>query len=80
MGGEQTTLGYAFARIFNAVKGELSLKRHSCDERINGKWRAEIATLTAFSCSYRNVNQVEMQPVLCDIIPWVDVILLTREG
>ena len=47
---------------------------------MNDKQRAEIATLTAFSCSYRNVNQVEMQPVLCDITPWVDVILLTREG
>ena len=29
---------------------------------------------------YRNANQVEMQPVLCDITPWVDVILLIREG
>ena len=47
---------------------------------MNDKWRAEIATFTAFSCSYRNANQVEMQPVLCDITPWVDVILLTREG
>ena len=47
---------------------------------MNGKWRAETATLTAFFMRYRNANQVEMQPVLCDITPWVDVILLTREG
>ena len=47
---------------------------------MDGKWRVETATLTAFSYSYRNANQVEMQPVLCDITPWVDVILLIREG
>jgi hypothetical protein len=47
---------------------------------MNGKWRAETITLTAFFMRYRNANQVEMQPVLCDIATWVDVILLTREG
>ena len=47
---------------------------------MDDKWRAEIATLTAFFIHYCNANQVEMQPVLCDITPWVDVILLTREG
>lgn len=47
---------------------------------MNGKWRAESATLTAFFMRYRNANQVEMQPVLCDITPWVNMILLTREG
>ena len=47
---------------------------------MNDKWRAEIAKLTAFFMRYCNANQVEMQPVLCDITPWVDVILLTREG
>ena len=47
---------------------------------MNGKWRVESTTLTAFFMRYRNANQVEMQPVLCDITPWFDVILLTREG
>jgi len=37
-------------------------------------------TLTAFSCSYRNANQVEMQPVLIAFTPLVVVIRLTREG
>ena len=60
--------------------GEFTLKGHSHGEWMNDKWRAEFATLTAFFMRYCNANQVEMQPVLCDITPWVDVILLTREG
>jgi len=47
---------------------------------MNGKWRAETITLTAFFMRYRNANQVEMQPVLCDITPLVDVVRLIREG
>ena len=47
---------------------------------MDDKWREETATLTAFFMRYRNANQVEMQPILCDITPWVDVILLIREG
>jgi len=47
---------------------------------MNDKWRAEIATLTAFSCFYRNANQVEMQPVLIAFTPLVDVVRLIREG
>ena len=72
--------GQAIIWRCNAASIEFTLKGHSHDEWMNDKQRAEIATLTAFPCSYRNVNQVEMQPVLCDITPWVDVILLTREG
>lgn len=47
---------------------------------MDGKWRVESTTLTAFFMRFRNANQVEMQPVFCDITPSVVVILLTREG
>ena len=73
-------LGQAIIWRCNAASIEFTLKGHSHGKWMNGKWRAEIATLTAFSCSYRNANQVEMQPVLCDITPWVVVVRLTREG
>ena len=73
-------LGQAIVWRCNAASIEFTLNGHSHGEWMNGKQRAESATLTAFSCFYRNANQVEMQPVLYDITPWVDVILLTREG
>jgi len=47
---------------------------------MNGKWRAETATHTAFSGSYHNANQVEMQPVLIAFTPLVVFVCLTREG
>ena len=47
---------------------------------MDGKWREETATLTAFSCSYRNAYQIGMQPVLIVLIPLAVVVLLTGEG
>jgi len=47
---------------------------------MDGKWRVESTTLTAFFMRYRNANQVEMQPVLIAFTPLVVVVRLTREG
>ena len=59
---------------------EFTLKGHSHGEWMNDKWRAEIATLTAFFMRYCNANQVEMQPVLIAFTPLVVVVRLIREG
>ena len=47
---------------------------------MNGKWRAETITLTAFFMRYRNANQVEMQPILIAFTHLVVFVCLTREG